>query len=129
VGPNLLILKEKKRKLERPQRVGELIEVGRIEPNMDPAGHVKVYVEDRRIGVSFFGKRELTVEGKDALSVGRKLLMETEISREHALYIGYELAKAEIASLLDKTYIQDKPLFRRIADDSLGSQDQSFPPQ
>ncbi len=121
VGIDLLLLKDKKRlKAFSPQT--KRIPAREIEPEMDRAGFVHIVLEDRKIVASFRGKKEVSVEGQDGLLVGRTLLREVgDISPEHALYIGYELAKAEIASYLDKNYIQDKPLVRRIGLEDSGA--------
>ncbi|BCS92785.1 dihydropteroate synthase-like protein [Metallosphaera javensis (ex Sakai et al. 2022)] len=125
VGIDLLILKDKRR-LKVPPPQGKRMVARKLEPEMDKTGFAHIVLDDRRIVVSFTGKKEVSVEGEDGLLVGRTLLREVEgISPEHALYIGYELAKAEIAGHLDKNYVQDKPLVRRIGLESYSAQSNS----
>ncbi|WP_252896939.1 dihydropteroate synthase-like protein [Metallosphaera hakonensis] len=127
LGVDLLIIKDKKRAVLSPDSKPR-IKAKREDPVMDRAGFIHIVLDRRKIVASFTGKREVAVEGDDGLSVGRTLLREIgEISLDHALYIGYELAKAEIASLLDKNYVQDEPLIRRLGDES--SSTESHGPQ
>ncbi|EZQ10827.1 dihydropteroate synthase-like protein [Candidatus Acidianus copahuensis] len=118
VGIDLLLLKDKKKVIEKLQV--DAINVGHNEPNMD-SGFAKIYKTEKEIILSFYGKDKLALKGKEALSVGRELVRRIKITPEHALYLGYELAKAEIARDLDKNYLQDKPLFRRINDENSGT--------
>nr|WP_256201773.1 DUF4346 domain-containing protein [Sulfuracidifex metallicus] len=84
------------------------------------SGFARIYLTNDDIAIEWRGKGgEITLHGKEALSLGRQLLRELEkrnvkVSQEHAIYIGYELAKAEVALSIDKNYIQDKPILRRI---------------
>jgi dihydropteroate synthase-like protein len=111
VGMDLLILKDK-RKVKEEEVKGE--EVGYVPPSMDPSGFVKVSKAKDKLAVEFYGKKRIALTGTDALSLGRRLVSEVNVTPQHALYIGYELAKAEIALALDKNYIQDEPLFKRV---------------
>ncbi|MEM0173734.1 MAG: dihydropteroate synthase-like protein, partial [Sulfolobaceae archaeon] len=115
LGVDLLYLKDKgKRMKESEIDINGNVEYvnNYVPPSMDK-GFVKIFLKDKKICIKWFGKDELTVIGNDALSVGRTLIRRVgDISREHALYIGYELAKAEIALKLDKEYVQDRPLFK-----------------
>ncbi|MFN4045722.1 MAG: dihydropteroate synthase-like protein, partial [Acidilobaceae archaeon] len=85
-----------------------------IEPRWDKRGYVRVEVDAERgvIIASYIGyKGEThTVEGRHATSVARALVRKAGLDPEHAAYLGYELAKAEIALKLGKSYIQDSPL-------------------
>lgn len=116
VGFDLFVLKDKRR-LPRESKKG--YEVSRNEPIMD-SGFARIYLTNDDIAIEWRGKGgEITLHGKEALSLGRQLLRELEkrnvkVSQEHAIYIGYELAKAEVALSIDKNYIQDKPILRRI---------------
>jgi len=116
LGVDLLYLKEKGKKI----KAEEILIIDNdvkyvndyVPPNMDK-GFAKIFLKDGRIGIRWFGKKEITIIGTHALSIGRTLLRTIdEVSKEHALYIGYELAKAEIALKLDKEYSQDRPLFK-----------------
>ncbi|MFP3260316.1 MAG: dihydropteroate synthase-like protein, partial [Sulfolobus sp.] len=75
-------------------------------------GFVKITKDDKWIYLTCYGKERFTIIGDDGLTIGRKLVQRTNINPEHAIYIGYELAKAEIALKLNKNYVQDKPLFK-----------------
>lgn len=123
LGIDLLILKDKKYYDGEVRPEGEVIEVkDQVSMERDKAGYAVIFKEKDKVGVVWRGKRKLTIVGEDGLSVGRRLIKEVgEISPQHALYIGYELSKAEIASALRKTYIQDKPLFKRIANEDSNS--------
>ena len=113
LGLDLLILKDKKR-VKREDDQGEAIEVREhIEPKDMDKGFVRVYLGKEKINLEWLGKEKIKIRGKDGLSIGRKLIELVNVNPEHALYIGYELAKAEIALQLDKNYIQDEPLFKR----------------
>jgi dihydropteroate synthase-like protein len=118
LGEDLLILKDKRSSNEPYERVGEEVRVNeRIEPEMDSGGFAKIGKIGDEVYVAWYGRDKLTVRGKYALSVGRALIRRVKpISPEHALYIGYELAKAEIAASLGKSYFQDRPLFRRLGE-------------
>ncbi|MDT7860684.1 MAG: dihydropteroate synthase-like protein [Saccharolobus sp.] len=117
LGIDLLVLKNKRR--TRQNVKADIIVNERVEPEMDKAGFARIFVSDDGFGIEWLGKDKITIKGKDALSIGRTLIRKIKnISKEHILYIGYELAKAEIAYRLDKNYIQDQPLFKKIVDDN-----------
>ena len=70
-----------------------------------------------RIAVSRAGVRMLAagvdLEGTDVFEIFAELLgrpQSTNIDASHAFYLGYEMAKAEIAGQLGKRYVQDQPL-------------------
>ncbi len=116
LGIDLLILKEKRR-IPREQPRGTYVE--RNEPSMDK-GFTRIYLSEHEIVLEWKGGgEEVVLHGNDALSIGRQLIRELgkrgiSPSLEHSIYIGYELSKAEIALSIDKNYIQDKPLFKKI---------------
>lgn len=113
IGIDLLILKDKK-KIEERVNI-EKAEVAEYSPpDMDSAGFAKIFKLEDKIGVEFYGKKKISIIGNDGLAIGRKLVKEIDLTPQHALYIGYELAKAEIAMNLDKNYIQDSPLFKKL---------------
>lgn len=114
VGIDLLILKDKKT-IKNNEKNENFIEISHNEPEMDQAGFAKIFVDkDNKIAISFYGKEKINLKGSEALSLGRELVRRIKITPEHAIYIGYELAKAEIARDLGKNYIQDNPLFKRL---------------
>ena len=118
LGLDLLILKDKKRikreDEDKKEDDSNLVEVNEhIEPRHMDKGFARIYLEKGKINLEWLGKDQIRIRGKDGLSIGRKLVELVNVNPEHALYIGYELAKAEIALQLDKNYIQDRPLFKR----------------
>lgn len=115
LGIDLLILKDKKQ-VKMNEKTDDFVRVSHNEPEMDPAGFAKIFLDENNeeIAISFYGKERLNLKSKEALSLGRELIRRLKITPEHALYIGYELAKAEIARDLGKNYIQDAPLFKRL---------------
>ncbi|BCU68241.1 dihydropteroate synthase [Sulfolobales archaeon HS-7] len=115
IGVDLLLVKDK-RKSDDEEEPKEIVEVVNEEPVFDREGFVKIWKKGGNIYLTFYGKDKFTLKGRDALSIGRTLLRKTHVSPQHALYIGYELAKAEIARDLDKNYVQDRRLFRRIGE-------------
>lgn len=99
----------------RPLRPGgKVVRVGYIEPEMDQAGYVHIQVDHERgvIMLTFYprGGEPVTYEGVHPTSLLRALVRDHKVSLEHAGYIGFELAKAEEALTLGKTYIQDSPV-------------------
>ncbi len=111
LGVDLLILKDRRRGKEEPLPADRVVEIGEVEPNMD-RGFVKIGIEGGKLAISYNRGERVKLLGKDPLSLGRALVRETPLDPEHSLYVGYELAKAEIAAQLDKTYVQDAPLFK-----------------
>jgi dihydropteroate synthase-like protein len=108
----LLIVKQG----SRPE--GALIEPGErvdyIEPRWDRRGYVRIEVNHERgvivaAYIGYDGSR-VVVEGRHGPSIARALIRRVGLEAEHAAYIGYELAKAEMALKLGKTYIQDEEL-------------------
>ncbi len=116
LGIDLLILKDKVkyREDDNNEELNNAVFVDHNEPEMDSAGFAKVFLNNGKIALTFYGKDKITLIGDEALSIGRELVKRVNISKQHAVYIGYELAKAEIARNLDKNYIQDIPLFKKI---------------
>lgn len=109
LGLDLLILKEKKRKYDQIPESAKSVTAS--EPIMD-RGYVRVYRGEDEIGVEWIeGDKRIAFRGKNGLYLARELVRAVNPSPEHAAYIGYELAKAEIALTLDKNYTQDSPLF------------------
>jgi dihydropteroate synthase-like protein len=47
---------------------------------------------------------------EQALLAARRQRAQNSVSPEHAFYLGYELARAEVALLLGKQYVQDAPM-------------------
>ncbi|HUV02785.1 MAG TPA: dihydropteroate synthase-like protein [Desulfobacteria bacterium] len=121
VGIDLLTLKEKRRKpVKSIPRDETLIVATRNETwNLDPKGCFRISIGevegagkgDKRICAqhSPSGRR---IIGKSAQEIMDTILRLDLVSRlEHASYLGKELAKAELALRLDRSYEQDEALF------------------
>ena len=123
LGINLLVLKDNRVIRYKPIASKKIIRIERVlGPRIDRAGFFRIIVDRKNdsIEVGFFKygsgeEAELKITGGHALSIGRRILEEIpEISKQHVLYLGYELARAEIALRLGKNYIQDEELFEPI---------------
>ncbi|HDD25574.1 MAG TPA: DUF4346 domain-containing protein, partial [Acidilobales archaeon] len=117
-GIDLLIVKEKRdMKISRP-RFKELIKVKvkKSPIEFEPSNYFKILVDDLIYALNFRNNEEVARRayvGTDGLSIGREIISRGDVkSLDHALYLGYELAKAEIALQLGKNYVQDSKLFR-----------------
>jgi dihydropteroate synthase-like protein len=127
LGLDLLILKEKRR-LEEPYEGSSDEEARAIEArpiskgHIDEAGCYRIMIDrqkERVVAIRFVGavQREV-VKGKDATSVYGTLIEMGLVTRlDHAAYLGRELAKAEIALKLGRSYTQDQPLFPEDGDE------------
>jgi dihydropteroate synthase-like protein len=121
-GIDLLIIKDKK-DLNIPvpahEGVVERVSGGEGQPRLDMRYYVKIYVDKggKQIVVDVHDRSNNKIlkryVGSKALDLGRTLLRDYEINVDHALYIGYELSKAETALRLGKSYVQDEDLFKR----------------
>ncbi len=117
LGVDLLALKDK-----RPYACPEDDALASMTPRKAPpskpaleARYVKVYLKDDAIHVACYEDDTPTavLTGTDAPTLYRAAVKRDFVgSREHASYLGRELAKAEIALALGKNYIQDDPLFQ-----------------
>ena len=97
----------------KPER-GEVIRVDReVPPSRLDRGYARIGVDDGEIIVEYVdlasGRRRI-YRGRDGLSIARLIVRDFNVNPEHAAYLGYELAKAEIAALLYGGYIQDEKL-------------------
>ena len=125
LGIDLLILKDKRfleepydKKLEKDVRVVKVLE--KLEPAiLDSKGTFRIFV-DRTQGVlvavhytTLNTTQTITIlKGKTAESICVKIVKMGLVSKlDHAVYLGSELAKAEIALRTGKEYIQDKKMF------------------
>lgn len=85
-----------------------------IEPEVSPSEYLRIAADPSRgvVRASLYRHGSLvgSVEGPHALSVARAIIRRFGMQPEHAAYMGYELAKAEMALKLGKTYVQDEPL-------------------
>jgi dihydropteroate synthase-like protein len=122
VGLDLLILKEKRAKELKPPEIKEGIEyetvTSHIPPSLDPTVYLKIFVDRVRNEVIVDAYRRedgallARFSGHDVLSLGRHVVQKLGLGSQHALYLGYELSKAQIALQLCKSYEQDSPLFK-----------------
>lgn len=90
----------------------EAVADGKFTP--DPKGSFKIILEDNLIKAILYKdyKKNCVISGTTARAIYEEILRRKLISRmEHSAYLGMELEKAEIALKLDKTYIQDFPIF------------------
>ncbi len=115
----LLVVKQSRRPRKPPAPSGA-IRVGYVEPIMDKRGYVEVYVDHERsvIGAVYrelgSGRIMAAFEGGHANSVARSLIRAVGLDPEHAAYLGAELAKAEIALKLGRSYIQDEDVIKPV---------------
>lgn len=119
LGINLVLYKDKR----KPEILSEDFDVPIIEGTedytfkQDPEGSFKILAENGGVVAVHFKKMEpqIAIKGNTAKAVYDEIIKRGLISRiEHATYLGSELEKAEIASKLNKKYLQDFPLFKRI---------------
>ncbi len=120
VNLNLLILKDKRpRSAEVPRQspITNVVNVGKVPPVLDREYYLRIYVDHKKklivVDVHKRSNNKVMIRftGEDALSLGRYVIRNIGLSKEHAIYLGYELSKAEIALKLGKNYVQDEPLF------------------
>ncbi len=108
----LLIVKQGSRPEKAMIGVGEKVDY--IEPRWDRRGYVRVEVDHERgvVIAAYIGRdgSKVVVEGTHGPSIARALIRKTGLDAEHAAYLGYEIAKAEVALKLGKTYIQDEDI-------------------
>ncbi len=113
LGVDLLVFKDKRTDATRP-RPGVSASRFAKTPDRDPRGNVVIEVDHER-GVIVAehvqgGKREgLRLESEDGLELGLAMVSLGLVSRlEHAVYLGYELAKAEERLKSGGRYVQDE---------------------
>ena len=127
LGINLLVLKDKRnreepysRKLETKAKV--IIGAEKSEPAvLDPKGSFRIFIdrfEEVIVAVHYaspdIDKPTNLIKGKTAEDVYATIVEKKLVSRiDHAVYLGSELAKAEISLKTGKEYIQDSELFKR----------------
>ncbi len=120
LGVSLLVLKEKRvrdQPLPRRGEYDEFVEVGEVGDSweLDPLGVFRFFVdrERGRICALYMGRKgRLLLCGRRAKDVAKEIVSRGLVSRlDHATYIGRELAKAEEALRVGRSYVQDEPLF------------------
>ncbi|MEM2185173.1 MAG: dihydropteroate synthase-like protein [Candidatus Methanomethylicia archaeon] len=119
LGISLLILKDK-RFYEFPV-CGDIDEIvyaegGEKYYTIDPFGtfNIRVNHKEKFIEALYNGRmKRILIKGRSAKDIRREIVSRNLISQiSHAMYLGCELAKAEIALQLGKSYIQENPLFQ-----------------
>jgi len=86
--------------------------------SIDPMGLFRIRVDryNKRIEMLYMGRKGLLLlRGSDPKALLREVIRRGLVSTpQHLAYLGYELAKAEIALRLGKSYIQDEPVIRGV---------------
>ena len=87
-------------------------------PSIDPMGLFRIRVDryNKRIEMLYMGRRGLLLlRGSDPKALLYEVIRRGLVSTpQHLAYLGYELAKAEIALRLGKSYIQDEPVIKSV---------------
>ena len=120
---NTLFLKEKRLKHIRQKPEGiTVVEAEDLSKsfNPDPLGNFRIWVDHDagKICALYEGvKGKMLIQGESAENVGKKIIGLKLVSElTHALYLGRELQKAEIALRMGRSYEQDQQLFVPIKD-------------
>ncbi len=119
LGINLVLYKDKRKPDILTEDYDVPVVIGREDYKFkqDPEGSFKILAENGEIMAVHYKRMEpqIIIKGNTAKAVYDEILKRKLISRiEHATYIGSELEKAEIAAKLNKKYVQDFPLFKKI---------------
>lgn len=120
LGLDLLVLKEKRRisdvydeKIERGVKIFKAIKPAKFKT--DSQGSFRIFVDKSEIiGALYSPQSRLRaiVKGKTAEEVGYEIVRRNLVGNlEHAMYLGREFQKAEIALRTGKGYIQAKEIF------------------
>ena len=116
LGLDLLVLKEKRQRLEEalPPVYQEAITEHKYE--VDPAGSFRISIADGKI---LARHESASVVGSNARDILNTLIDRGLVSRmDHAGYLGRELEKAELALAMARRYVQDEPLLPSSAEKS-----------
>lgn len=100
VDPRLVMLRDPKL---RTTSLDQLLELSRHIKDR----HFRIFAENGRLHL--MNGRQY-VQGSDAFDLFKAVLEQQAITPDHAFYLGHELAKAQIALVLGKNYIQDETL-------------------
>jgi len=122
VGIDLLVIKDKKDIHVKPPPLESKVPVAEVKGfvpiHLEGGVYLKIYVDMKAndVVVDVHSSRTHEVikryRGNEVLSLGRELIREQKLSPEHSLYLGFELSKAAIALQLQKSYVQDAPIFK-----------------
>lgn len=107
LGIDLLILKEKRRRMEPPLSYKEVIEAESMPENIqyDPKGNMRIGIEDGKIVAVH---KDIAIRGKCWEDVYYTLQKQGRLSRlDHAAYLGKELFKAELGIKYNRSFEQD----------------------
>ncbi|QYZ79282.1 dihydropteroate synthase-like protein [Methanofollis formosanus] len=108
LGIDLLVLKEKRRRCE-PLPEGEVVDVPPAPEKFvpDPAGNIRIAVDG---GMILAAQKGTVYRGQTAADLTAALINAGCVTRlDHAAYLGRELARAELALALGRSYVQDGP--------------------
>jgi len=121
IGINLVLYKDKGKLDSSIEELDLDVPVVRGEEDyrfkQDPSGSFKIMAENGEVVAVHYIKMkpQLIIKGRTAKAVYDEIVKRKLVTRiEHATYLGSELEKAEIAAKLNKKYLQDFPLFKRI---------------
>jgi dihydropteroate synthase-like protein len=124
LGIDLLQFKEKRRlEEEYDRRIEEKTNVipssSEYEYHSDKAGWFKINIDrnEHKVVLSHFQfnskNPDLIIKGTKAREIYLTAIKTELVNRmDHAAYLGKELMKAELALILERSYIQDEPLFQ-----------------
>ncbi len=108
----LLVLKQASPPPKPPAQGVPIESVGYVEPKIATDHYVVVSVDHAsgEIMVTLVrqGRAVASMVGKHAMSVARAAVRQFGLDPEHSAYLGYEVAKAELALKLGRTYTQDE---------------------
>jgi len=123
IGIDLLMLKEK-RWIEQPREeieantisVQRAYRESKFEPDNKGWFKVQINRDTKEIEALYYhygdDRLKAVVSGREATEIYQTIIREKMIEKmDHAAYLGRELAKAEIAIKLDRSYVQDEKLF------------------
>ncbi len=112
LGFDLLILKEKRRKIWRFEKAGNVVEASKGDVKIEGV-YFRIWLEDGRIWVNAYRgtKTVLTVVGDEPDAIMDTILRQFSISPRHAFYLGRELERAFTALKLGRSYAQEVELF------------------
>jgi len=117
ITPNLLIMKEKRPKKWLIPIAREILHISETSipsrTELKDAVIIGVDKERNEIIATIIekGTPKISISSKYALNIGKAVNKIKSIDPEHALYLGYELCKAEIASRIGRSYVQDEDIF------------------